>query len=262
MKEHTRNVIVLLCVIIIAQPWLIQNAYTNVDPEVYADFASASLLETQLFYYNTTGSYLYQTPVESFTANNTFTATGTMTAQDESEPTEIRMYWPAGAGESAKFNDSSFEAAADARITSILIQIYSDDDAIAGVLNMGFRTTHASDDFLFCQSVAYTIAASKAAAVPLRVYIPLTAYSTIELNSRFDMAPIRIGFVADAGGDMSQVFTVKVVFEKGADFATWESYLLWLGLLNFGIVIGMTKMYDMTPNRRSFRRKSRRGRRR
>lgn len=248
MKEHTRNVVFLLCFVIIVQPWLVQNAYVNVSPEVYDNYDLISDQTARFRYYNTSGNNIYHDPVEAFTANNTFTLTSTLTAQQESDPCRMELHWKSSVLESPKFNDSAFEAVAADRITSILIKIYSDDDVVSGVLNIGFQTSTTSDASLIASAVPYIIANTAGGASEVRIYIPLPVYSEIESEDRFDTAPFRIYLVCDAGADLSQVFTCEIVFEKGADYAAWETYLLWLGLLSFGIAIGMTKMYDMTPS--------------
>ena len=257
MKEHTRNVIVLLCVVVIAQPWLIQNAYTAVEPEAYDNYDTAIEVYTIWRWWNTTDTQKTAEATETFTANDTFTiaGVGTVVKQEESDPCSIEFYFKDASTESTKFNDSAFELPAAERITSILVKIFTDDDAVSSVLNIGFTTGTTADKTILGDSIPYTVGTSAASAVSLRVYIPLTVYNTIESEARFDTAPLRLFVDCDAGADLSQKFTVQITFETGADYASWETYLLGLGLLNFVIAIGMTKAYDMTPGRTTYSKK-------
>lgn len=267
MKEHTRNLAGIVLLVFILAPYMIYSGYTSTVPTSYHDYDDNSLLISKVRYYNTTGSWLYSDLTETFTANNTFTITPAPSSQDEDATWNLEFWFASTSTESAWFNDTMFETTASDRVTSIKLEIYSNDKTLTTkTVEMGFGTAAGGSDYtIICGSGTYRVEDALADVQTFRAYVPLSAYADIEDNSNYDTAPFRV-VCKFATGDASQTFTVKIVFEIGANYELWNQYLFLFGILFCLIAYGMTTYYDMSPKRwsgkrpRYFRRSYYRGR--
>ncbi len=245
MNEHTRNVLVIFALTLVVGPYFIQGAYTTSDRTLYeeTDVILANLGTWYCQYWNSSGLSVINAVDKSLVSNGTFTFDINNTAQDLDLYADLQLYW----GASTLWNVTAFLSSTTDRITQIGLRIGSTLEGQPLIYDLGFSATPhqwiiVDDGILYTNDDTLTyITISSTTLANIEKYEVDLAGKMIFLRVHEDNA----NQFVDAA-----TIEVEMHFYSASNNDLMDQYLGIFGITFILMAIGMTRAYDMTPNRR------------
>lgn len=247
MDVSRRNLMLILIMVLLVQPFIIQGVYDPSDYNIYGDYDLGVADHHTLFgYYNTSGYQITASAmVETAIENGTWSTALVSTAQDNDLPTQIRIYIDEGTVHSY-INATAFDPDTDDHIVAVGVRVTGGTNGIPLEWNMGFSSDptffRSQDD-----SLMYT------SDTRLSMYY-VTAYDLNRIDSFPELSDdyFRIGFYEkDANVFVNgEDIEIEVHFYYSLSSDTFNEYLLYCGVINILIAFAMTKYWNPTGTRR------------
>lgn len=235
----------------VANPLILQQMYTTAELNPYLDTHHGIDNHVTYFtYYNTTGNWVTSSSLtETALANDTWKVTLASTAQDTSRSCLIEVAFSQASG--GIWNSSCFNPDNDEYVTAIGVRISADSEGKALSFTAGFGNSMSHPLHNLISDSSLLLTDDEAETV---YYLPPSFYAAYEANEdTIESESVRFWFTElDADQFLNgEVITIEIAFYSGASMDVFYQWLVWLGLLNFAVAIGMTRAIDLTPNRRN-----------
>lgn len=254
LDVHGRNLMLVLILVLLVEPYVIQGVYNPSELAVYGD-ADSTIADhvTKFNYYNgtTLENVWNSAPTETAAGNGTWTVDwglAATTTQDEDKAAFVTVYWSTTGTVSDTWNITAFLDSTDDYIVAVGFRIQTPTLGKAFTYNMGFQT-----DGDYWKGTCYS-----SSSLLTMIYMDsldqewFDEYLTLLADDHFALSFIESD--ADEFTDTNEI-EIEVHFYTSMDMSRFDEYLLYCGFLNLLLGLAITKYWNPTGTRRSYRRR-------